>query len=180
DGYGEGSFGSPAYGGGSYTKCADEKQPGAQTIVPYLRSIGIDPRCEAGHYYLLNNYNPGYFGQGENAYTDPSPANTIYTIPPSSTPSIGDDLNEHRISWKYYGDQWDDYAGVGNPNQPACAVPTLSNSNCYIPEDKYQINYGAVGSENEAFNGLIPYADEYCNICNPFQYDTSIMANASV
>jgi phospholipase C len=30
----------------------------------------IDPRCEAGHYYLLNNYNPGYFGNGSNAYTD--------------------------------------------------------------------------------------------------------------
>ena len=23
-------------------------------------------------------------------------------------------------------------------------------------------------------------ADEYCNICNPFQYDTSIMANAAI
>ena len=28
------------------------------------------PHCEAGHYYLLNNYNPGYFGDGTNAYTD--------------------------------------------------------------------------------------------------------------
>ena len=31
------------------------------------------PRCEAGHYYLLNNYNPGYFGNGNNAYTDTNP-----------------------------------------------------------------------------------------------------------
>jgi len=177
DGYGGGSYGSPAYGGGSYSNCSDPTQPGVGPIVSYLWSIGIDPRCQSGHYYLLNNYNPGYFGQGENAYTDPSPLNTIFTIPPSSTPSIGDDLNNAGVSWKYYGDQWDDYAGVGNSSEPACAVPTKSNTNCYIPEDKYDINYGAVGEENQLFNGLIPYADEYCNICNPFQYDTSIMAN---
>ncbi|MGB8542316.1 MAG: alkaline phosphatase family protein [Candidatus Acidiferrales bacterium] len=182
DGYGDGSFGSPAYGGGSYSNCSDPTQPGVSTIVTYLRSLPrpIDPRCEPGRYYLLNNYNPGYFGLGENAYTDPSPLNTIYTIPPSSTPSIGDDLIAHNISWKYYGDQWDDYAGVGKPGQSPCAVPTLSNSNCYIAEDKYQVNYGAVGSENQLFNGLITNADEYCNICNPFQYDTSIMANPAV
>jgi phospholipase C len=184
DGYGDGSFGSPAYGGGSYSDCSDPTQPGVSTIVPYLRSMGIDPRCEPGHYYLLNNYNPGYFGQGENAFTDPSPLNTIFTIPPSSVPSIGDDLIAHNISWKYYGDQWDDYAGVGNPNavppQPPCAVPTTSNTNCFIPEDKYQVNYGPVGSENQLFSALITNADEYCNICNPFQYDTSIMANPAV
>jgi phospholipase C len=37
-----------------------------------------------------------------------------------------------------------------------------------------------VGSENELFDALITNADEYCNICNPFQYDTSIMANPAV
>jgi phospholipase C len=36
--------------------------------------------------------------------------------------------------------------------------------------DKYQINYGTVGAKS----------DQYCNICNPFQYETEIMANASV
>ena len=33
--------------------------------------------------------------------------------------------------------------------------------------DPYQLNYEVVGEKT----------DEYCNICNPFQYDTSIMAN---
>jgi phospholipase C len=37
-----------------------------------------------------------------------------------------------------------------------------------------------VGSENQLFSALITNADEYCNICNPFQYDTSIMANPAV
>jgi phospholipase C len=178
DGYGDGSFGSPAYGGGSYSDCSDPTQPGVSTVVNYLRSMNIDPRCEAGHYYLLNNYNPGYFGQGENAFTDPSPLNTIFTIPPSSTPSIGDDLIAHNVSWKYYGDQWNDYAGIGQASQPACSA-TLT-TNCFIPEDKYQVNYGPVGSENQLFDALITNADEYCNICNPFQYDTSIMANPAV
>ena len=37
---------------------------------------GSTPNCEQGHYYLLNNYNPGYFGDGSNAYTDNNVANT--------------------------------------------------------------------------------------------------------
>jgi phospholipase C len=144
DGYGGGGYGSPVYGGGSYSDCSDPTQPGVGPKVSYLKSLGINPRCEPGHYYLLNNYNPGWFGNGKNAYIDQNPDNTPFTIPPSSTPSIGDDLNANGISWKYYGDQWDNY------------VP-----------DPYQLNYGVNG----------PKADEYCNICNPFQYDTSIMSN---
>jgi phospholipase C len=154
DGYGE-SFNSgfpppftasPAFGGGSYSDCSDPTQPGVKPVLDYLRSLPrpIDPRCQPGHYYLLNNYNPGWFGNGKNAYIDQNPSNTPFTIPPSSTPSIGDDLNAHGISWKYYGDQW----------------------NNYVP-DPYQLNYGTAG----------PTSDEYCNICNPFQYDSSIMSH---
>jgi phospholipase C len=135
---------APVSGGGSYSDCSDPSQPGVGPVVSYLNSIGIDPRCEKGHYYLLNNYNPGWFGNGNNAYIDQNPANTPFTIPPSPTRSIGDSLLAAGISWKYYGDQW----------------------NAYVP-DPYQINYGAMGKTT----------DEYCNICNPFQYDTSIMGD---
>jgi phospholipase C len=149
DGYGGGSFGAASYGGGSYSDCSDKTQPGVAPIVNYLASLPtpISPRCEKGHYYLLNNYNPGYFGNGNNAYTDTNPANTVFTIPPSSTPSIGDDLIKNHVSWKYYGDQW----------------------NNYVP-DPYQLNFSAIGKKT----------DEYCTICNPFQYDTSIMGDAAV
>jgi hypothetical protein len=41
--------------------------------------------------------------------------------------------------------------------------------NNYVP-DPYQLNYAAMGATS----------DEYCNICNSFQYDTSIMADATV
>ncbi len=149
DGYGGGSYGSASFGGGSYTDCSDLAQPGVKAIDNYLKSISpaIASNCEKGHYYLLNNYNPGYFGNGNNAYTDTNPNNTVFTIPPSSVRSIGDELIAKEVSWKYYGDQW----------------------NNYVP-DRYQLNYGAVGAKT----------DEYCNICNPFQYDTSIMSNKQV
>jgi phospholipase C len=154
DGYGD-SFNSgfpppfvtaPASGGGSYSDCSDPSQPGVREVVKYLSRLPkkINPNCEAGHYYLLNNYNPGYFGNGKRADLDTNPSNTPFTIPPSSVPSIGDDMNAHSISWKYYGDQWNNYVN-----------------------DPYELNYGTPG----------PTADEYCNICNPFQYDTSIMGN---
>jgi phospholipase C len=148
DGYGSFSSTGP-FGGGSYSNCSDSTQPGVGPVVAYLQSLPrpISPRCEPGHYYLLNNYNPGYFGNGNNAFIDTNTNNTPFTIPPSAVPSIGDVMLAAGVSWKYYGDQWDNY------------VP-----------DPYQLNYGAIGAQ----------ADEYCNICNPFQYDTSIMANADV
>jgi phospholipase C len=149
DGYGGGSYGSASYGGGSYTNCSDTTQPGVAEIRNYLKALPtpINPRCEKDRYYLLNNYNPGYFGNGNNAFTDTNPDNTVFTIPPSSVKSIGDSLIAANISWKYYGDQW----------------------NNYVP-DPYQLNFAAVGKNT----------DEYCNICNPFQYDTSIMKDATV
>src|SRR5271168_1181106 len=170
DGYGGGSFGSASFGGGSYSNCADPTQNGVSAVVKYLQSLPhpVDPHCEVGHYYLLNNYNPGYFGKGENAFVDTNAANTVFTVPPSAVRSIADELLARDISWKYYGDQWNAYAGTGTPGKAG-----------YIPEDKYQINYGAVGSPS-GLGALITNADEYCNICNPFQYDTSIMANNSV
>jgi phospholipase C len=149
DGYGGGAFGKPAFGGGSYSNCSDSDEPGVSAILGYLSSLPyeVDPKCAPGHYYLLNNYNPGYFGDGSNAYTDPNPANTPFTIPPTKQRSIADVLMEHNVSWKYYGDQFKSYLG-----------------------DKYQINYGTVGAKS----------DQYCNICNPFQYQTQIMTDSAV
>ena len=161
DGYGDGSpsLTLTSYGGGSYSDCGDLSQPGVAEITHYLSSLPrpIKSNCVPGHYYLLNNYNPGYFGDGTNASTDHTVFNTVFTVPPSKVPSIGDELLGANVSWKYYGDEW----------------------NAYLT-DKYQINFGAVGNENNAGTGKITVSDEYCTICNPFQYDTSIMTNASV
>ena len=145
DGYGRGSYGSPSSGGGTYTDCADTAQPGVAPITNYLGSLSrpISPNCEPNHYYLLNNYNPGYYGNGTNAYADiTNPNETVFTIPPSTLRNIGDALSEKHISWAYYGDQWSTY--LANPDA----------------------NYTTADNT-------------YCNICNPFQYSTSIMTSAS-
>jgi phospholipase C len=175
DGYGAGSKDNPSSGGGSYSDCSDPTQPGVGPIVSYLHSIHIDPHCEPGYYYLLNNYNPGYFGSGADAYTDPSPANTVFTVPPSTTPSIGDDLLAHNVSWKYYGDDWDNYSGA--PSYTAQPKTPLNPNG--LPGDPYEIDFGPVGAVNP-LGVKITASDEYCTICNPFQYDTSIMTNDAV
>jgi phospholipase C len=149
DGYGGGGFGSSVYGGGSYTSCADLTQPGVAPVVDYLQSLPrpIKSNCEPGHYYLLNNYNPGYFGDGSNAYTDTYVYNTPFTIPPTRQRSIADVLLDNHVSWKSYNDQWNSYLN-----------------------DKYELNYGTVGA----------LSDQYCNICNGFQYQWQIMTNAKI
>ena len=141
DGYGGGSYGSASYGGGSYTNCSDTTQPGVGPITDLLNSLSISPNCAPGAYYLLNNYNPGYFGDGKDAYLAiGNPGETVFTIPPSTVPNIGDSLNTAGVSWAYYGDQWDTY--LANPN-----------ANYVLPNN------------------------QYCNICNFFQYSSSIMTN---
>jgi phospholipase C len=88
--------------------------------VYFLKSLShpVAPNCEPGHYYLLNNYNPGYFGDGTNAYNDPNADNTVFTIPPSSVRNIGDALLEKNISWAYFGDQFDRYLNDPYDLQP--------------------------------------------------------------
>ncbi len=99
------------HGGGSYVNCADSTQPGVRGVLTYLGSLArpVPAKCAANRYYLVNNYNPGYFGDGSNAYTDTNPNNTLYTVPPSSVETIGDKLNANHISWAYYGDQFNLY-----------------------------------------------------------------------
>ena len=74
--------------------------------------------------------------------TSGNPAETVFTIPPSTLRNIGDELNERNISWAYFGDQWTTY--LADPDK----------------------NYEAPDNT-------------YCNICNPFQYSTSIMTDAT-
>ena len=133
DGYG----GANGTGGGSYSECADANHPGVSSVVDYLQSLSppIKPKCQAGRYYLLNNYNPGFNANGTVVDRNKSP----FTIPPTSVRSIGDALLDAGVSFRYYGDGWNQ--DVKNPG------------------------------------GVL---DTYCNICNPFQYETRIMTNAKL
>ena len=147
DGYGSGSFGSASSGGGTYSNCSDTDAPGVSEVVRYLKALPrpIDPRCENRHYYLLNNYNPGYLGDGTNAASSTvmsDPGQTVFVIPPSPLRSIGDTLMEKNISFAYYGDQWSTYLA--------------SPDNNYVTPD-----------------------NTFCNICDFFLYQSSIMSTAA-
>jgi phospholipase C len=92
------------YSGGSYVNCSDESQPGVKQIKNYLRSLpyqtfkGTD--CKPRAYYLVNNYNPGYLGDGT-----PAPlGDDQFTIPPTTQENLALLLEKHNVSWKYYGE----------------------------------------------------------------------------
>jgi phospholipase C len=121
-------YADDGYSAGSYVNCADDAQPGVDSIRSYLAALPWHPKenCANNAYYLVNNYNPGYKGDG-------SLETSKFTIPPVITPSIGDNLNDHKVSWAYYGEHWNWYV-AGQPNA-------------------------------------------YCNICNPFQYQTQFMTD---
>jgi len=125
------------YSGGSYSDCSDQSQPGVKQVFQYLNSLPYKTSvaiCQPSAYYLLNNYNPGYFGDG-------TVNTTGFTIPPVPQVTIADSLTTANIGWKYYGDGWDLYVQDPNYDNPW---------------------------------------NNYCNICNFAQYETSIMTNPTL
>jgi phospholipase C len=122
------------YSGGSYSNCSDSTQPGVSAVNNYLESLtpAISPRCAPGAYYLLNNYNPGFVGDGQldSQYTQ-------FSIPPTSQPHIGDVLGAAGLSYTYFGEGWnlytadptganpyDRYCNICNPFQYASDIMT--------------------------------------------------------
>ncbi|MBN8923750.1 MAG: phosphoesterase [Rhodanobacter sp. 68-29] len=112
------------YGGGSYVNCADDSQPGVAEVRNYLKGLPYRSfrhgDCRRNAYYLVNNYNPGYLGDGTPA---PLGANQ-FTIPPTKQDNLALLLSRHHVSWKYYGEGWDNgkedgeggtYCNICNP-----------------------------------------------------------------
>jgi phospholipase C len=122
------------YSGGTYTNCSDKTQPAVAAIDDYLKKLSYKPaaNCKAGRYYLLNNYNPGYNGDGTAAALGPND----FTIPPQHQKSIANVLDKAGVSWTYYGEQWNAF-----------------------------VSGTALGAV-------------YCNICNPFLYQSYVMTDA--
>jgi phospholipase C len=148
DGYGKSGTGEynssgvyvPPVGGGSFVQCSDQSEGGVPAILNYLESMNVKSNCTSGHYYLVNNYNPGYFPSGDVAPIDDqsNPLTYSFTIPPTNQNSIADRVNAAGLTITYFGEQWD-----LNAEDP----------------------------------GFLDPSDEYCNICNPFEYESNIMAN---
>src|ERR1700744_3464054 len=108
---------------------------------------------------MLDNTNPGFYPNGFQA---PSPAAQAM-IPASPVRTIGDALNDKKISWAYFGGSYNDAVVLSNEAVTAGTAATMNSSNAL---------------------GLAALADPahslgvaYCQICNPFQYATSIMGD---
>ena len=99
------------------------------------------PNCEAGHFYMINNLSPGFLPNGQ---IDAASILSGTKVPPSSLRTVGDALNEKKISWAYYGGGFN--AAVRVANGSTDPVDQLVGAN-------------------------------YCDICNPFSYASSIMGD---
>jgi phospholipase C len=108
---------------------------------------------------MLDNTNPGFLPNGFRA---PSPA-TQNMLPPSPVRTIGDALNEKKISWAYFGGSYNDAVALSNDAVTA-GTAGLVNSSTALGEAALADPAHALGVA-------------YCQICNPFQYATSIMGD---
>jgi phospholipase C len=87
---------------GNFTECGDTTQPGIKPITDYLASLPYHPssKCEPGHFYMVNNDNPGFLPDGT---VDTKGIAKGGSVPPSNVRTIGEALNEKGVSWAYYG-----------------------------------------------------------------------------
>jgi phospholipase C len=87
---------------GNFAECADSSQPGIDAIRDYLATLSYrpNPNCEAGHFYMVNNDNPGFLPDGT---VDTKGIAGGGSVPPTNVRTIGDELNDKGISWAYYG-----------------------------------------------------------------------------
>jgi phospholipase C len=140
---------------GNFSACADVANPGVLPIVTYLSGLpyAAEPNCQPNHFYMLNNVNPGFLPNGASSGAG--------NLPPSPVKTIGDSLNAKQISWVYYGGAYND--AVALSNAAVAANPAAPN-----------LTAAALADPAHALGVA------YCQICNPFQYATSIMANPTV
>src|SRR3984885_4566734 len=140
---------------GNFSACAAPSQPGVGPIVNYLNNLpyAAEPNCQPNHYYMLNNVNPGYLPNGA--------LSGAGNVPPSPVKTIGDALIASNITWAYYGGSYND--AVALSNEAVAANPTSPN-----------LTAAALADPAHALGVA------YCQICNPFQYASSIMSNPNV
>jgi phospholipase C len=91
---------------GNWSNCADTTQAGVEPIVAYLQSLELASNCEGGHFYMLNNTNPGFLPNGIVAGGT--------SVPPSNVRTIGDALNAKHISFAYYGGAYNAAVNLAN------------------------------------------------------------------
>ena len=116
--------------GGRFSNCSDMlNAPGVLPIILYLDSLPyvVETNCEANHYYMLNNTNPGF---RPNGVIDMDGIKAGTSIPPSNVRTIGDALNEKSISWVYYGGAYN--AAVNLANGSTNPLDTVGLAYCSL------------------------------------------------
>ena len=86
------------YEGGSWVNCSDKTQPGVGAILNFLASKNVASNCDAGKYYLVNNYSPAYDTSGN--VTTPTANNYVY--PPQTVPTIAESLAAKGVTWGWF------------------------------------------------------------------------------
>jgi phospholipase C len=132
-----------------WSECGDPAQPGIKPITDYLKSLPWRPDL------TNSNCAPNTFyminntrpGFLSNGQLNTAGINAGTAVPPSSLRTIGDALNEKNISWAFYGGGFD-------------AARRFDNGST----DPVDVMIGTGGNF-------------YCDICNPFQYASSIMGD---
>src|SRR5713101_1515404 len=81
----------------------------------------MSPMCDPGHYYPAVNIAPAFTPGGTPNGTPNNTNPTNNFIPPVFIRSIGDELNDHKISWKYYGGGYN-ASVAGNPVNGYCNI----------------------------------------------------------
>ncbi|MBV8206275.1 MAG: phosphoesterase [Acidobacteria bacterium] len=113
---------------GNFTECGNRSQPGVAPVLRYLESLPYDPspRCEPGHFYMINNDSPGFLPDGT---LDTAGIAGGGSLPPSSTRTLGDALNEKGISWAYYGGAYN--AAIALQHNPTSKNPLVQVGAAY-------------------------------------------------
>jgi phospholipase C len=149
DGYGQVRNGTPY--GGSYSNCSDPTAPGVAGIDAYQATLPykVANLCAPNHYYLLNNYNPGY-------NVDGSLNTSTFTVPPQQNlETIGNELSSNNISWGYFGEGYDNgtpgpnYCGICDPMQYSSRIMTN-------PTLRANTQHGIPDFDSEATAGTLP------------------------
>ena len=107
---------------GRFSDCSNLANPGVGPVVNYLATLPyeVSPNCASGHYYMLNNTNPGFLPNG---HIDTAGIANGTSMTPSSVRTIGDELNEKNIGWAYYGGAYNAAVNLANGStNPADAV----------------------------------------------------------
>ncbi len=132
-----------------WTECGDQTQPGIKPIMDYLKSLPWRPDLTASNCAPDTFYmiNNTRPGFLSNGQLNTAAINAGTAVPPSSLRTIGDALTEKNISWAFYGGGFNAAARFDNGST-----------------DPVDVLIGTGG-------------DWYCDICNPFQYATSIMGD---